>query len=246
MKKIKALIISIVILSLICVSSLTGCAGKAPIEENSGTENTSDTVINESTISTSETEPADTTVSTKAESVPDVVDDPFDEETTALANEIIDGLYDDFVIAANILNLNMTEPSSYSDGVDEYGNLIIDDSGWYIRMKADYNTKEKIDEAMHKVFSNEKCDDISSRYLSEDSTTFKMFDGELYCIMADKVYSAFKLPVESAVRISEDEILAKTIINYVGIDYPYEIILKNEDGVWKIDKLVDDGREVDC
>lgn len=247
MKKIKALTVSIFILSIACLLSLTACAEKAPIEDNSGSENTSDTAITESTVSDSEAEPADTTVSTAAEeTVPDVVDvdEPIDEETTALANEIIDGLHDDLVIAVDILSFNKMEPSSYADGVDEYGNLVKDEDGWYIRMQADYNTKEKIEEAMHKVFSNRKCDDISSSYLSEDSTSFKMFDGELYGIMADRPYSPFKLPVDSAVRISEDEILAKTTVNYVGEDYPYEITLVKENDVWKIDRLTLDGIEV--
>ena len=247
MKKIKALTVSIFILSIACLLSLTGCAEKAPIEDNSGSENTSDTVITESTVSDSESEPADMTASTAdEEAVPDVVDvdEPIDEETTALANEIIDGLHDDLVIAVEILNLNIMEPSSYSDGVDKYGNLIKDEDGWYIRMQPEYNTVEEIEEAMHKVFSNRKCDDISSIYSSEDSTTFKMFDGELYCIEGDKPYSFFKLPVDSAVRISEDEILAKTTVNYDDGDYPYEITLVKEDDVWKIDKLTEDGREV--
>ena len=239
--------ISVIIAAVLTLAVLTACAKKAPIEDNSGSENTSDTVITESTVSDSESEPADTTASTADEEAePDVVDvdEPIDEETTALANEIIDGLHDDFVIAVDILSFNKMEPSSYADGVDEYGNLIKDEDGWYIRMQPEYNTVEEIEEAMHKVFSNRKCDDISSSYLSEDSTSFKMFDGELYGIMADRPYSYFKLPVDSAVRISEDEILAKTTVNYDDGDYPYEITLVKEDDVWKIDKLTEDGREV--
>ena len=167
---------------------------------------------------------------------------PVDEETTALANEIMEGLLDDYREAVNILLLDAAKPVSYSNGVDEYGNLVIDGDEWYIRMQDEYNTPEKVMDVMHSVFTNEKCDAIYLQYFVE-SKTFKMIDGELYCADGGMGYSSFNTPFEGAVKISDTEILAKTKIVY-DADYPYEVTFKYEDGEWKIDKLVEDGREV--
>lgn len=84
MKKIKALTVSIFILSIACLLSLTACAEKAPIEDNSGSENTSDTAITESTVSDSESEPADTTVSAVDEEAEQTLDFAIDESEVSL------------------------------------------------------------------------------------------------------------------------------------------------------------------
>lgn len=65
--------------------------------------------------------------------------------------------------------------------------------------------------------------------------------------MADVVYTPFKTPFESAVQISDSEILAKTVIEYDDETVPCEVTFKYEGDNWKIDKLVEytseEGRE---
>lgn len=74
-----------------------------------------------------------------------------------------------------------------------------------------------------------------------------MIDGRFYCPMADVVYTPFKTPFESAVQISDSEILAKTVIEYDDETVPCEVTFKYEGDNWKIDKLVEytseEGRE---
>lgn len=74
-----------------------------------------------------------------------------------------------------------------------------------------------------------------------------MIDGRFYCPLADVVYTPFKTPFESAVQISDSEILAKTVIEYDDETVPCEVTFKYEGDNWKIDKLVEytseEGRE---
>lgn len=171
------------------------------------------------------------------------------DETTSLANDILANLERDRLITVNILAMNKTEPVMVIEGVDQYGNLREIDGATYIPMQEDYDTIDEIMEAFHKVYTNEKCETLYSQYLDENNTGFmKEIDGKLYCIEGDMVLAPYNLPIDSAERISETEILAKTTKTYDTGDVPYEITLKYEDGVWKIDKLIEymseEGREV--
>ncbi len=76
--------ISVIIAAVLTLAVLTACAKKAPIEDNSGSENTSDTAITESTVSNSESEPADTTVSAAAEEAEQTLDFVIDESEVSL------------------------------------------------------------------------------------------------------------------------------------------------------------------
>ena len=76
--------ISVIIAAVLTLSVLTACAEKAPIEDNSGSENTSDTAITESTVSDSESEPADTTASTADEEAEQTLDFVIDESEVSL------------------------------------------------------------------------------------------------------------------------------------------------------------------
>lgn len=170
------------------------------------------------------------------------------DETTSLANDILANLERDRLITVNILAMNKTEPVMVIEGVDQYGNLREIDGATYIPMQEDYDTIDEIMEAFHKVYTNEKCETLYSQYLDENNTGFmKEIDGKLYCIEGDMVLAPYNLPIDSAERISETEILAKTTKTYDTGDVPYEITLKYEDGVWKIDKLIEymseEGRE---
>ena len=82
MNKIKR--ISVIIAAVLTLAVFTACAEKAPIEDNSGSENTSDTAITESTVSDSEAEPEDTTVSTADEEAEQTLDFVIDESEVSL------------------------------------------------------------------------------------------------------------------------------------------------------------------
>ncbi len=235
MKKKNVLVIAAIIMSLVLTFAFTGCSGDTPADDNSTTEATTDI-------------PAADPVE---DPVDDLVDEPVDqapeEDVTALANEIIDNLYDDYKTVVDILNFNKTEPVSVVDGVDENGNIIQIDGMNYVRMQADYDTLDEILAAFNKVFTAAKSDELKEAYFGEGKAFMKEVDGVLYIIEADNIHLMFDRPIQSAQKLSEDEILATTTVTHEVVDVivkPYEILLKKENGEWKIAKLTQDGTEV--
>lgn len=235
MKKKNVLVIAAIIMSLVLTFAFTGCSGDTPADDNSTTEATTDI-------------PAADPVE---DPVDDLVDEPVDqapeEDVTALANEIIDNLYDDYKTVVDILNFNKTEPVSVVDGVDENGNMIQIDGMNYVRMQADYDTLDEILAAFNKVFTAAKSDDLKEAYFGEGKAFMKEVDGVLYIIEADNIHLMFDRPIQSAQKLSEDEILATTTVTHEVVEVivkPYEILLKKENGEWKIAKLTQDGTEV--
>lgn len=235
MKKKNVLVIAAIIMSLVLTFAFTGCSGDTPADDNSTTEATTDI-------------PAADPVE---DPVDDLVDEPVDqapeEDVTALANEIIDNLYDDYKTVVDILNFNKTEPVSVVDGVDENGNMIQIDGMNYVRMQADYDTLDEILAAFNKVFTAAKSDELKEAYFGEGKAFMKEVDGVLYIIEADNIHLMFDRPIQSAQKLSEDEILATTTVTHEVVDVivkPYEILLKKENGEWKIAKLTQDGTEV--
>lgn len=235
MKKKNVLVIAAIIMSLVLTFAFTGCSGDTPADDNSTTEATTDI-------------PAADPVE---DPVDDLVDEPVDqaseEDVTALANEIIDNLYDDYKTVVDILDFNKTEPVSVVDGVDENGNIIQIDGMNYVRMQADYDTLDEILAAFNKVFTAAKSDELKEAYFGEGKAFMKEVDGVLYIIEADNIHLMFDRPIQSAQKLSEDEILATTTVTHEVVDVivkPYEILLKKENGEWKIAKLTQDGTEV--
>lgn len=235
MKKKNVLVIAAIIMSLVLTFAFTGCSGDTPADDNSTTEATTDI-------------PAADPVE---DPVDDLVDEPVDqapeEDVTALANEIIDNLYDDYKTVVDILNFNKTEPVSVVDGVDENGNMIQIDGMNYVRMQADYDTLDEILAAFNKVFTAAKSDELKEAYFGEGKAFMKEVDGVLYIIEADNIHLMFDRPIQSAQKLSEDEILATTTVTHEVVEVivkPYEILLKKENGEWKIAKLTQDGTEV--
>ena len=167
-----------------------------------------------------------------------------DEDVAALSNEIFDGLESDFNAALSILTNQACKPVDYSDGVDKNGNLIEIDGGWYIPLIEEYNTADEINAVLKSVYTEQKCAALSSKLFGEGGR-LKEIDGALYCEAGDIVYTQFNLPFESASKVGDDEIVAKTSVTYDSGDVPFEITFKNENGEWRIDKLTEDGREVD-
>lgn len=235
MKKKNVLVIAAIIMSLVLTFAFTGCSGETPADDNSTTEATTDI-------------PAADPVE---DPVDDLVDEPVDqaseEDVTALANEIIDNLYDDYKTVVDILDFNKTEPVNVVDGVDENGNMIQIDGMNYVRMQADYDTLDEILAAFNKVFTAAKSDDLKEAYFGEGKAFMKEVDGVLYIIEADNIHLMFDRPIQSAQKLSEDEILATTTVTHEVAEVmvrPYEIVLKKENGEWRIDKLTQNGAEV--
>ena len=166
------------------------------------------------------------------------------EDVAALSNEIFEGLEADFNTAVSILTYQMCKPVDYSDGVDKNGNLLVLDGDWYIPLVEEYDTADEINAVLKRVYTEQKCAALSSELFGEGGT-FKEIDGALYCEAGDIVYQPFNLPFESASRLSDTEILAKTSVTYDSGDVSFEIVFKNENGDWRIDKLTEDGRDVD-
>ena len=187
-------------------------------------------------------------MNSEAESAPEISEsDPLDyggdKDAKALADEIFDDLEDDYRIAAAILTNQVSKPVNYSDGVDKNGNLREIDGDWYIPLVEEYDTVDEIMVVFRKVYTEQKCDKLYSELFGEDGY-MKEIDGTLYCGDWDVSYYPFNVPIESAERISDIEILAKTSVTYDSGDVPYEISFKYEHGDWRIDKLSEDGREV--
>ncbi len=231
MKKKNVLVIAAIIMSLVLTFAFTGCSGETPVDDKSTTEAPTDIP---------EADPVD-------DPVDNLVDEPVEEDVTALANEIIDSLYDDYKTVVDILNFNKTEPVSVVDGVDENGNIVQIDGMNYIRMQADYDTLDEILAAFNKVFTAAKSDELKEAYFGEGKAFMKEVDGVLYIIEADDIHLMFDRPIQSAQKLSEDEILATTTVTYEVVDVeqkPYEILLKKENGEWRIDKLTQNGAEI--
>ncbi len=231
MKKKNVLVIAAIIMSLVLTFAFTGCSGDTPADDNSTTEATTDIP---------EAEPVE-------DPVDDLVDEPAEEDVAALANEIIDNLYDDYKTVVDILNFNKAEPVSVVDGVDENGNMIQIDGMNYIRMQADYDTLDEILAAFNKVFTAAKSDELKEAYFGEGKAFMKEVDGVLYIIEADNIHLMFDRPIQSAQKLSEDEILATTTVTHEVAEVmvePYEIVLKKENGEWRIAKLTQNGAEV--
>lgn len=235
MKKHIVFVIAAIVMSLVLTGAFTGCTSAAPVDDNIATESQSD--IPEPAPAG---EPADEPIDENADAA--TVDD-----VTALANEIIDSLYDDYSTVVDILNFNKTEPVNAVDGVDENGNLVQIDGMNYIRMQADYDTLDEILAAFNKVFTAAKCEELKEAYFGEGKAFMKEVDGVLYVIEADNIHHMFERPVQAAQKLSEDEILATTTVTYEVaevVQEPYEIILKKENGEWRIDRLTQNGAEV--
>lgn len=248
----KSRIIVLIVAVLAITVILSGCAdkmGRFPVN-SSGRADDEATGITTSTDETHDIATTSADIST-AESSPESMgkpeDYPFNEEATALANEIISKLNADRVLARDILSGNMLEGAQVINGIDQNGNLLfidtVDDDGTeytqiFIPFKEPYDKIESIMEVMHRVYTEEKCADIYSRYY-EDNQYIIEVDSRLYHIMSDVVLIPFNQPFVNAVRISDDEILAITTISYISVDARCEITFKNEDGKWKIDSIIE-------
>ncbi len=176
-----------------------------------------------------------------------LLDKPYSiDKSSYTVNKIYRQLMYDYQEAVYILTYSATEDAYVMNGVDQIGNLREIDGETYIPMVEYYDTPEEIKRQLSLAFTKQKCDKLYKQYF-EDNSRLKVIDGRFYCPLADVVYTPFKTPFESAVQISDTEILAKTVIEYDDENVPCEVTFKYEDDKWKIDKLVEymseEGRE---
>lgn len=168
------------------------------------------------------------------------------DKSAYTVNQVYRRLMYDYYEAVNILSFNACESAHVMNGVDQIGNLREIEGETYIPMVERYDTPEEIKQQLSLVFTKQKCDELYKRFF-EENDNLKVIDGRFYCPWADVVCIPFKTPFESAVQISDSEILAKTVVEYDDKTVPCEITFKYEDGEWKIDKLVEymseEGRE---
>ncbi len=176
-----------------------------------------------------------------------LLDKPYSiDKSSYTVNKIYRQLMYDYQEAVYILTYSATEDAYVMNGVDQIGNLREIDGETYIPMVEYYDTPDEIKQQLSLAFTKQKCDKLYKQYF-EDNSRLKVIDGRFYCPLADVVYTPFKTPFESAVQISDTEILAKTVIEYDDENVPCEVTFKYEDDKWKIDKLVEymseEGRE---
>ena len=176
-----------------------------------------------------------------------LLDKPYQVDKSAYTvNQIYRRLMYDYYETVNILSFNACESAHVMNGVDQIGNLREIEGETYIPMVESYDTPEEIKQQLSLVFTKQKCDELYKQFF-EENDNLKVIDGRFYCPWADVVRIPFKTPFESAVQISDSEILAKTVVEYDDKTVPCEITFKYEDGEWKIDRLVEymseEGRE---
>ena len=160
------------------------------------------------------------------------------DDITEQANEIIKELTPSLVTADNILsrqNIKFDEKTIEAKDSDGYTDT-------YYKYPAPYDTVDACMEAMHECYTDEMCERIYSTffdmnnddrwpvfYVTEDGVIY-VPDGEIYHIM-------FTVPITSAEKAGDDKIIAKTSIIHQNGNEEFEIGLKKEDGIWKVDSL---------
>ena len=166
--------------------------------------------------------------------------------TLETANAAVSAMdfYGSLELANEILLFDISP--EYADGAREHEDLelevSLDDGTTYTAtfaaMKSPYDTKESCMAALSEVFTEEACKKREA--LFEDGGRCRIIDGILYHELTEPLRYRFLFPFTEAEKVSEDEIAVKT--KFVWQDDTLsdcEITLKRENGVWKIDKIVD-------
>lgn len=222
---------------------LSGCAEKADVPIGSTSDDThteTAPVTAEAEGTTPETEPTGA-ATTEAEPMgrgakPPIMepeDLPFDEETTELANEIISELDEGMALIRSILcNEEMEGDEILLSGT--YWNGDTFENYTFMPFKEPYDTVDKCMEIFHRVYTDEHCEKLYSQYFID--RYIREVDGKLYGELIAYPWNWFDLPIQNAVRVSDDEIIAITTITYhdTGESDYYEITLKNENSEWRV------------
>ena len=227
MKKLK--IATLFIVTIILCAVMSSCAENSMLPDEVGSNEAE-------TVSTAPTEAETEPESIAEEPEPDEAEEPMDE-LTAFANEILEELTPVLRTADDILNLHAI---GYANDVIE----IEMEDGFirsYYKNVSPYDTIEACMEALHQCFTDELCERIYSRFFDMESEDYTYLfyvtdDGEVYTLgYADGIADHFLMPISGAEQVGEDVIIAKTVKTYYTGENDFEIELKKEDGVWRID-----------
>lgn len=102
--------------------------------------------------------------------------------------------------------------------------------------------------AMHECYTDEMCEKTYSTFFDmNNDDRWPVFyvndDGVIYVPDGEIYHIRFTMPITSAEKAGDDKIITKTsIIQQDGND-EFEIGLKKEDGIWKVDSLGSPGLE---
>ena len=228
-RRILSVIIAIV---LVCCLIFSACAeGSVNPEPDTAGEPTA-SAAPDSTDLEPETEP----VETGAEAV-----DP-KEDPTAFVNELLESMRADLYLAAWIMqNDSYSLCGEPSEGVDLDFTFEDGSTGmmFFAAYPKPYDSIDACMEVMHRVFTEEKCEDIKARYFTEGET-LRFIDGKMYAPIGDGVSLQYLAPVGKGIYYNENQMAAKAlIVGQTGINWNdvMTFMFKKEDGVWKIDSI---------
>lgn len=106
----------------------------------------------------------------------------------------------------------------------------------YLIIKNELNSIEDLETLLHKVYTKERSSEILSWCTDGEVPFFIEYEGRLCRIDAYAMETSFKLPIKVANKINNEEIKveADSDSNELNI---VNIILKKEDGMWKISEI---------
>lgn len=167
------------------------------------------------------------------------------DESAKEVNKIYRSLMHEYDSAVSMLNLSVTEDVYVVDGVDQIGNLVEIDGVTYVPLRFD-ETPDDVKRVLRVVFTEQKSKQLYSKYF-ENNSSLRIIDGRFYrpTSYSEPPTVLINAPLESAEKISSSEIVASTTIDRGNGLLNCEVTFKLEGGEWKIDKFVEDGKEVD-
>lgn len=149
------------------------------------------------------------------------------------ANEILKSMMQDY---ENIVSIFYT-------GFVDLGedSITIGESEYYL-IEGEYKTLNDLEELLTKVYTSDMANKILSQCTDGDEPIIAEQEGRLYRKDAYDSGFSFKLPVESAIKLSSDKwkIEAASANNE---DFIVCIILEKENGQWRIKEITERERE---
>ncbi len=91
-----------------------------------------------------------------------------------------------------------------------------------------------LQEALDRVYTKEAADKLMEIMTGGEEPLYIERDGKLYRLPADGPVSEYKIPIESAEQLGENEIMVKAAYDSCTESCVMTIILKQENGTWKI------------
>lgn len=112
----------------------------------------------------------------------------------------------------------------------------------YYLMEGEYKTLNDLEELLTKVYTSDMANRILSQSTEGDEPLIREQEGRLYRKDAYDPGFSFKIPVESAVRVSNDEWKIEAV-SAANEDFIVCIILEKEKEQWKIREMTEWERE---